>query len=356
MTTNNAVNVTLSGQTGTGNFVGSTSPTLVTPTLGVATATSITAGNINIATNSIISSNTNGNIDLIPNGTGAVLFYSATSAQAASQGTVQTTGLAGSGSYVAASYFNGAGSSSTFWAYKSRSTTPGSFVAVQTNDTIGRQLFFGDDGAAFQQVAAMVVQAVGTISSGVVPGFITIQTANPSGVLTNALTISQNQLVTVAAINASSLTFSSTSEIIGTTTNNNAAAGSVGEFVSSVIANASAVSLSNNTSRTVTSISLTAGDWDLHGNISLNGGATTLLQYSSGNINTADNIGDPSLWNGPSLGVTGVAVFAENQYGYQVPYTRISLSGTTTVYLVVIAGFTTSTCTASGGIFARRVR
>ncbi len=34
MTTNNAVNSPLSGTTGTGNFVGSTSPTLVTPILG----------------------------------------------------------------------------------------------------------------------------------------------------------------------------------------------------------------------------------------------------------------------------------------------------------------------------------
>jgi hypothetical protein len=34
MATNNAVNTSLSGQTGTGNFVGSTSPTLVTPALG----------------------------------------------------------------------------------------------------------------------------------------------------------------------------------------------------------------------------------------------------------------------------------------------------------------------------------
>jgi hypothetical protein len=44
MTTNNAVNTTLSGQTGTGSFVGSTSPTLVTPTLGVSTAKSINFG------------------------------------------------------------------------------------------------------------------------------------------------------------------------------------------------------------------------------------------------------------------------------------------------------------------------
>lgn len=44
MATNNQVNVGLSGQTGTGSFVGSTSPTLVTPTLGVASATSINFG------------------------------------------------------------------------------------------------------------------------------------------------------------------------------------------------------------------------------------------------------------------------------------------------------------------------
>lgn len=45
MATNNSVNVTLSGQTGTGTFVGSTSPTLVTPALGTpasGVATNIT--------------------------------------------------------------------------------------------------------------------------------------------------------------------------------------------------------------------------------------------------------------------------------------------------------------------------
>lgn len=44
MTTINAVNNILSGVTGSGTFVGATSPTLVTPTLGVATATSINFG------------------------------------------------------------------------------------------------------------------------------------------------------------------------------------------------------------------------------------------------------------------------------------------------------------------------
>jgi hypothetical protein len=44
MATNNSVNVTLSGQSGTGSFAGTTSPTLVTPTLGAASATSINFG------------------------------------------------------------------------------------------------------------------------------------------------------------------------------------------------------------------------------------------------------------------------------------------------------------------------
>jgi hypothetical protein len=44
MAAKNAVGNALTGATGTGNFVGSTSPTLVTPTLGVASATSINFG------------------------------------------------------------------------------------------------------------------------------------------------------------------------------------------------------------------------------------------------------------------------------------------------------------------------
>lgn len=42
MATNNAVNTSLSGQTGTGSFVGSTSPTLVTPALGTPASGTLT--------------------------------------------------------------------------------------------------------------------------------------------------------------------------------------------------------------------------------------------------------------------------------------------------------------------------
>lgn len=49
MATNNAVNTSLSGQSGTGSFAGTTSPTFVTPTLGAALATSINFGGSSLA-------------------------------------------------------------------------------------------------------------------------------------------------------------------------------------------------------------------------------------------------------------------------------------------------------------------
>ena len=41
MATNDSVNASLNGNNGTGKFVGANTPTLVTPTIGVATGTSI---------------------------------------------------------------------------------------------------------------------------------------------------------------------------------------------------------------------------------------------------------------------------------------------------------------------------
>lgn len=43
MTTNNSLNLPLSGSTGTGNFVGATSPTLITPNLGTPSAGILTS-------------------------------------------------------------------------------------------------------------------------------------------------------------------------------------------------------------------------------------------------------------------------------------------------------------------------
>ena len=141
------------------------------------------------------------------------------------------------------------------------------------------------------------------------------------------------------------------SKVTGTTTNDNAAAGQVGEYVESVVAVGSAVSLVTNTAKTVTSISLAAGDWDVGGYISANASGSVLTAYAgSANARTTNALPsgntDTTLHNCPASG----------PQQFTVPTCRVSLSGTTTLYLVAFATFASGTCVAYGRISARRVR
>lgn len=143
----------------------------------------------------------------------------------------------------------------------------------------------------------------------------------------------------------------------GTSTNDNASAGDVGEYVSSTVALADKVSLTTDTAANITSISLTAGDWDVSAIGIVNGAAGTLLQYMIAGISSVSATMPAAAEQGTiSYGTSGQAVFASNDVSTALPVNRYSISGTTTVYLVAKAGFTTSTCGAYGRISARRVR
>ena len=150
---------------------------------------------------------------------------------------------------------------------------------------------------------------------------------------------------------AASLTFSPTTQgIVGTTTNDNAGAGYVGEFVSSERLSSSFLTLTIGAVTNVTSITLTAGDWDVWGNISIqftnNNG-----DYAFGAINTTSaTLVDDSLMSGYQYGA-----ITTGYWRFTVPYKRISTSASTTTYLVVQAGGT-GTVYAGGAIYARRVR
>ena len=135
----------------------------------------------------------------------------------------------------------------------------------------------------------------------------------------------------------------------GTSTNDSAQAGSIGEYISN---SASGTSLTNNISINVTSISLTAGDWDVNGVVEYNPGAGVSLtgmqlgaSTTSGAINT-------------TTGARSVYQYAagSNAQFISVPVIRVSISATTTVYLVCLASFSGGTCTANGFIRARRMR
>jgi hypothetical protein len=144
--------------------------------------------------------------------------------------------------------------------------------------------------------------------------------------------------------------------ILGTTTNNSADTGVVGEYLVSTVSN-STVSLTTNTAANITSLSLTAGDWDVVGNLQLGTAATTNLAYWYSTISTSSGtLATSSVAASNVASPTGGTVFGENAFTLLSPTVRISLSATTTVYLVAQAGFTVSTLTAGGTIRARRIR
>ena len=144
----------------------------------------------------------------------------------------------------------------------------------------------------------------------------------------------------------------------GTSTNDSAPAGYVGEFVTSTLASGSAVTLTTATTATVTSISLTAGDWDVFGSTGfLLVAATSVfgnLGYIGGISATAATLGTQDTYFNYPVDLTTKT----GTLNFTNPQVRISISSTTTIYLVSQATFSTggTSVKAFGTISARRAR
>jgi hypothetical protein len=148
------------------------------------------------------------------------------------------------------------------------------------------------------------------------------------------------------------LAFNPTTDgITGTTAADNAGSGTVGEFISSNIAAASAISVSSNTPKNLTSLSLTAGDWDVGGNAVVVSAGVSMTETFVGINTTSATQPDLSYVSQYLTTVTNM----ENM-GLTAPQQRINISSMTTVYIVVTAVFSTSTATMYGNIWARRRR
>lgn len=151
-------------------------------------------------------------------------------------------------------------------------------------------------------------------------------------------------------VSATTLTFgtSTSNGITGVTSTTAAGAGVVGEVISSIILQASAVSVTTSPSD-ITSISLTAGQWDLWGNVLVENSSAVLTNLR-GWIHTV------------SATSPDAAKRSDNQFaataGWSnvVPGLTLSVNTTTTVYLSVQASFAAGTSTGSGQIYARRRR
>lgn len=150
-----------------------------------------------------------------------------------------------------------------------------------------------------------------------------------------------------------------TSDLIpGNTTGTNALAGNIGEFVSSSVLIGSAVPLTNNVNANITSIVLTSGDWDISANVYSAMAGSTFMGYLEGAISTVSatlpargSNGSNGLWNtdsSPTLSGANLSITCGP--------VRLSISATTTVYLVGVSTYTTGTNALYGFIGARRVR
>ena len=147
-------------------------------------------------------------------------------------------------------------------------------------------------------------------------------------------------------LNPTSVNFgSSTAGIIGTTTNNSADAGSVGEVISSVVS--PGTSLTSTVSVNGTSISLTAGDWEVWGSCYFSGLTMTLL--TAGISQTSATLPDVGLTG--SIG--GTSLQSSNVVALPQP---VKLASTTTVYMVANGTFTGACSLNRANIYARRVR
>ncbi len=151
---------------------------------------------------------------------------------------------------------------------------------------------------------------------------------------------------------ASGVTTNLTGDKLGTTTNDNAAAGHVGEYISSVIPVASPVTMASNAATDVTSISLTAGDWDITANVSYIGMGTTAIGAYVWTSTTSATVVDQSLYTDIGLGAAAVLT----TIGLNAPSVRYSLSTPTTIYLTSYLANTSGTGSACGAIYARRAR
>jgi hypothetical protein len=222
---------------------------------------------------------------------------------------------------------------------------PGVSVATVANASGSPSATFGVmkcDGITIT-CASGVATAVGASATSVTVGTTTIVSGTGNGPLTNNSAVLGNVLW---------------GQLPGIAGNTPASAGNVGEVISSNIAQASAVSLSNGTGASVTSITLTAGDWDVSGVVWFNGGTSTSITALFSAISSTNNTLPTDASLDQSVNVLRYALTLSSGQVQASPLStvRVILSGSTTYYLVAQGGFSVSTLSAYGSIYARRAR
>ncbi len=186
-------------------------------------------------------------------------------------------------------------------------------------------------------------------TSGAVPYF-----SGASSIASSAL-LAAGQVVTGGGAATAPATIAN-GQLPATATNDNAAAGKVGEYKSSIVLIANEVSMTSTVAVNIVTLSLTAGDWDVDGELWLDTNVLTTVSLVKAAITqTTGTI--PTV----PADVTGVVAAYPASLAGEDPIVavgtiRAPLSGTTDIFLVGQTTFATSTCAGYGKLRARRIR
>lgn len=207
-------------------------------------------------------------------------------------------------------------------------------------------------GSAYQVVGAN--SGATALTNLTVAGTANQVVVTPSG---STITLSTPQNIGTGS-SPTFATLTLTAGLVGTATNDDAAAGKVGEYLSvSSPTGGTATPGSTDAFVNITSMSLTAGDWDVWGTARFDtGGAFVGTRYDIG-ISLSSAAADSTSSGGyirDYIAINGAFIRLLN-----TGVRRISLSGTVTVYLVGSLTYGTLGVTTWGSnsiLMARRVR
>lgn len=141
-----------------------------------------------------------------------------------------------------------------------------------------------------------------------------------------------------------------TNGVGGTTTDDDAPAGMIGEYLENV---ATFGGMTSNVISDIGTISLTAGDWDVWANVGFSIGVGASMTKAVAWVNTV-SAALPAVER--AIGTFGGSI--NGTFLYQIPTgsLRVSIAATTTIYMSALSVFTGGSVSSQGVLMARRAR
>lgn len=243
------------------------------------------------------------------------------------------------------------------------------FTTTETTTTTTPALAFNLSNAAQNTVFGNTSGlGAGPPSFTTAPRFLSIANLTTNGFIktgggTGSLSVdtntylTANQTITLSGYTTGSGTTTittTTNKVNGTATNDSATAGDVGEFTSGGTTSGGAFTATTATPLNVTSITCTAGDWDVEGNVTFAATSASVSQRLAC-VNTTSATITATTPDQIFISTAPTGSVTENTT-VTVPRVRISVASTTTVYMVAQATFSAGTVKVYGKINARRMR